>query len=178
MLKGRQEPPKRLPIVLPNLWMSWSQVPPMKELARRRFVRAVVFALVFCVIRMNVAGAWTPIPFFNSDGQFMWDLETSGYPSDHVIPYLINPTIPPGYHILPEGTTEAEIVNAIRNVFQAWANVPTSKLKFRFLGIDHNARFADDGIMLVTLDFRDPGVSCDFNSFSKARGRWTGSSVK
>lgn len=111
--------------------------------------------------------ASTPLSFFNIDGQSMWDLDTSGYPADNVIPYLINPTRPAGYEIGPPGTTEEEIVSAIRNVFQVYENIPTSKLKFEFLGVDHSAVFCEDGIVLVTLDFNDPGVDCTWSNYKK-----------
>ena len=121
-------------------------------------------AAIVCLPTQRTA-AWTPRPFFNSDGQFQWDLDTAGYPADNVIPYVINPSRPAGFEILPAGTTEEQIVDAIRGVFQAYENIPTSKLRFRFEGVDPTAQFSVDGILLVTLDFTDPG--------SAARARTT-----
>jgi hypothetical protein len=115
----------------------------------------------------STAAAHTPRPFSGSDGQVMWDLVTPGYPADNVIPYVINPTRPAGAEILPAGTTEEDLVAAIRNVFQAYENVPTSRLRFRYLGADPTATFAVDGVILVTLDFTDPGVVCTRTNFKK-----------
>ena len=98
----------------------------------------------------------------------MWDLDTAGYPADNIIPYVINPSRPAGLEILPAGTTEDEIVAAIRNVFQVFENVSTSKLRFQFLGVDHSAVFSVDGAILVTLDINDPGVNCTSSNFKIA----------
>jgi hypothetical protein len=95
----------------------------------------------------------------------MWDLDTAGYPAHNKIPYVINPTRPGDSPVLPSGTTEQEIVDAIRSVFQRYENIPTSKLEFEFLGVDHTARFSVDGILLVTLDYTDPGVSCTSSNY-------------
>jgi hypothetical protein len=109
-------------------------------------------------VACSTAVGYTPRVFSSGNSHIRWDLKTEGYPSDNVIPYVINPTRPAGAEILPAGTTEDDVVAAIRNVFQAYENVPTSKLRFEFLGVDHDAQFAEDGILLVTLDFTDPGV--------------------
>ncbi len=117
-------------------------------------------ALLIMPIVAGFAVAHTPAPFSSGWGQKMWDLDTAGYPANNTIPYIINPTRPKGFEVLPEGTTDEEIVTAIRNVFIAHENIPTSKLKFVFLGVDYDAQFSQDGAILVTLDFNDPGVQC------------------
>ena len=56
---------------------------------------------------------------------------------DNKIPYIINPTRPPaGAPFDPAGTTEDDLVRAVRNVFQTYENIGTSKLQFEFLGVD------------------------------------------
>jgi len=112
------------------------------------------------------APAFTPSPFGGSPGQRGWDLETTGYPSDNVIPYVINPTRPSGSEFQLPGSTEDDIVKAIRNAFQVWENTSTSGLEFRYLGVDHAATFAVDGVLLVTMDFTDPRVSRSATSSS------------
>ena len=65
----------------------------------------------------------------------MWDLDTTGFPADNVIRYVINPTRPAASPIEPAGeVTEQQIVDAIRGVFQTWENIPTSKLRFEVEG--------------------------------------------
>ena len=87
---------------------------------------AIMRVLFSSVIIAGFAVAHTPAPFSSGWGQKMWDLDTVGYPANNTIPYIINPTRPAGHEVLPKGTTDEEIVNAIRNVFIAHENIPTS----------------------------------------------------
>ncbi len=135
------------------------------QASMKRCIGCCSIALLLVIMSICLPGASTPRPFSRGPGIVHWDLETPGFPSDNIIPYKINPTRPAGMEILPAGTTQQQIINTVRNVFQAYENIPTSRLKFRFLGVDETAKFSEDGVILVTLDFTDPAVNCTSSNF-------------
>jgi len=117
---------------------------------KRRQAKVVLRALLVCMLVMaslNVIPRTGEVlhPITTGGGWIArWDLDSL---PGGVIEYWVNPTFPPG--VQPIATHE-QLVQTVQRAFQIWEDVPTSRVRFRFMGLT-NALAARDGKNVVTF---------------------------
>lgn len=105
------------------------------------------------LLSLSLAFAYIPSTLSSSYGDragrvTKWDL--SSFPNG-AIPYVVNPTKPAGSDpIAPPGTTDSDIISAVREALQSWEDVNTSAIKFSFQGATTQTN-AVDLLNVVTL---------------------------
>lgn len=103
----------------------------------RALLSALAAAAAAFLLVARPAGAGAPLTLPASGtgddgGVLRWDL--GRYP-DAAIPYRIQPLSPPGAKpIAPPGSGVVDRIDAVRAAFQAWEDLPTAALRFRYAG--------------------------------------------
>jgi len=118
---------------------------------KKRQVRVLLRALLICVVFISSLSVshrtgygLQPLTTTTEGWVQHWDIDSL---PGGAIEYWINPTFPPG--IKPFATQE-QLVQTIQRAFQIWEDVPTSSVKFRFMGLT-SALSAQDGKNVVTF---------------------------
>jgi hypothetical protein len=104
---------------------------------------------IFCATAMANGPLTLPSSAGANAGAVMrWDLSSL---SGGAIPYLVNSTKPAGSTpTLPAGTGELDLVSVVRSAFQAWEDVPGSRIKYAYQGTTTRTNGLD-GFNVVTF---------------------------